>query len=461
MICDKITYKKQDILTIYHKGLDDSVKDRSIKTSTKIGRYNLVFSETYVDDSAIENIKDYTYKEEGLLPPRAAMNPYGDSACANMIHYTYTNKPDSLFSFDGSYYSIKLPTNIFLEISEFIKKYTGIDIQTTPMICGDILVYKNIERNFRANKTTGIILENLPANALIIINFKSNNTIVSSKVIKLSEDTKKLEVNSDKTWKSHDIQIFKDEELIYYQRDVAYIRHITLKSKIKSTGKSVQLSKIGTSYVETRESSLSASEIGEPIDKFEEIMNTSNNKIKRFIKTEHPDDKVVFIKHNELDKAKQYIIDIFEKAKDEIWIFDPYFTDSNEISKIIDWLKIFTISNRSKKNIVFYCDPQKKKTLCINDFIAKIKSDTDLAEIIRVQKLLNITCYQVALPIHDRFILVKNDNEYFGLSIGTSFNSLERNCFCIHKLSHASSKFILNELINWMSNGNILDDEEV
>lgn len=459
MICDRISYKKQDILTIYHKHLDDNIKERNIRITKKIGRYNIVFTETYVDDSAIQSIRNYYCQEEGVLPPRAAMNPYGDCACAYMMHYCFMSKPNSLFTFDGNCYSIKLTTDVFLEISKFIKKYTGIDIINIPMICGDILVYENTERNFRANKTKGIILKNLPANTLVIVNFKYGDTIVSSKVVKLNKEIETIEVNSDKSWESHDIQIFNGEELIFYQKDVSYIRHITLRSSITSVGKSVQLNKIGTSYTAMKESSFSTSEIGEPIDKIEEVINTSNAKIRRFIRTEHPDDKVILIKHNELDKVKKYIIDIFENAKDEIWIFDPYFTDSSEISKTIDWLKILAISNNSKKHIVFVSD--KKKKLGINDFFLEIKKDADLAEIIRVQKHLNMVCYQISSSIHDRFILAKNNNDYFGLSIGTSFNSLERNFFCIHKLSHFSSKLILNELTAWMREGNILDEKEI
>lgn len=46
MICDKVIYGGQTILTIYHLGLDKDVPKRRIEKTEKIGRYSLKFIET-------------------------------------------------------------------------------------------------------------------------------------------------------------------------------------------------------------------------------------------------------------------------------------------------------------------------------------------------------------------------------------------------------------------------------
>ena len=458
MICDKVIYKGEEILTVYHKGHDENIKERIIKKQTKIGRYNLIFIEKYVDDIELENIKDHSYTEEGLLPPDTKMNPYSGPVCANMIHYIYRNKPSCLFTFNDNHYSIKVPVADFLKISKFVKKYTGLDIELTPMILGDTLIYNSTEQTFKTNKDNELILEELPANSTVIIHFKNDDTIVSSKVLNFNKDTEKLVISSDRPWKSHDIEIFNNGELIYYHNDIVYIRRINLSFVMKNEGKTVRLSKIGKTYSAKKETQFSTSCIGEPANEIEEIISKSNNNIRNFLKAENPDDQVFFIKPNELDKVIDLITDICEKAIEEIWIFDPYFTDVDGLSKVFDWLKILINSNSSKRHIVFYSN---NNTLSAKDFVFKIIIDQGLNEFIRIKKSLGITCHQVKSPIHDRFILVKNNTEYMGLSIGTSFNSLERNHYCIHKLSHSATKTILNDLINWMNLGNVLSETEV
>lgn len=79
----------------------------------------------------------------------------------------------------------------------------------------------------------------------------------------------------------------------------------------------------------------------------------------------------------------------------------------------------------------------------------------------RNKRDLKIHLYQVTSSIHDRFIIIKNNDEFSGLSIGTSFNSLERNHYCIHKLSHAAAKIIFYDLLLWMGDKKIELKEEI
>ena len=52
-------------------------------------------------------------------------------------------------------------------------------------------------------------------------------------------------------------------------------------------------------------------------------------------------------------------------------------------------------------------------------------------------------------------MLVRNETLFYGLNIGTSFNSLERNHYCINKLNSNTAKTILTELTGWLNLGNI------
>lgn len=458
MICDKVTFKGQVLLTIFHKGFDDNRK-YNIKKSEKIGRYNLIFTETFIEDEKV-TIENWSLKEEGLIEPGCSKNPYGDAACAYMIHYSYVNKPSSIYTFKDKKYILKVSIDDFLSICEFIKKYTGMDIKSNPMFGGDIFIFECNECNYKHNRSNGIILENVPANSTIIVHFKKSNAIVSSKILKTEFETEKLDISSDELWNSHDIEIFNENELIYYQKDISYMMNISLQLQIKGNGKRVKLNKIGTEYTIENKGFNETSLIGKPIDEYVEILQDSSQKIINDIKLERPDDQVFFIKPGELYKATKLIGQALESAKDELWLFDSYFTDKNGISKILDWLRIIANCSAKSKNIVFYCT-DSNSSLNIREIKSEMNKDSILSGILRNQKGVNIHFYQVKSPIHDRFVLIKNNNEYGGISIGTSFNSLERNHYCISKLTHSASKIIFNELISWLRDGNIISEKEV
>lgn len=460
MICDRVTFRGQTLLTIYHQGIDNNALKRYVNRTQKIGRYNLIFIETYVEDKEIENIKDWIYKEEGLLEPGSSKNPYGNAVCAYMYHYGYANKPSCIYSFKNHKYSLKISADDFLCICEFIKKYTGIDIESNPMFCGDVFIFKCNEFNQKCKKNDGIVLENIPANSIVIVHFKNGDLIISSKIVKVEYETDNLEIISDKPWVSHDIEIFNGKELIYFRRDISYIRRISLRTTIKGINKIVKLNNIASEYTIEKDSESHTSHIGEPIDKFMETFQTSAFEIKKFIKSEKPDDQVFFIKPKEISMAMKLIVHALESAQDELWIFDSYFTDKNGIGQILDWLRIVVNCQARFKNIVFYCnDPNK--TLNTDEIKSKMEKDEVLSETYRSINKFGIHFYQVKSPIHDRFVLINNNKKFFGLSIGTSFNSLDRNYYCISKLSHSASKIIYNELIQWMKNDNIVSDEEV
>lgn len=461
MVCDKITYKGHVILTIYHQNIDDNVLNRQLTRTEKIGKYKLTFTETFVQDIKKEDLLNYTVKEEGLLEPSLPQNPYGCEACAYMVHYIFANKPKSIFCDEEKLCSLKISVDEFLAICKFIKKYTGIDIKEKPMVLGDIFIFKCYECNYKCNQNNSIVLGGLPNDSTIIMHFRNDGLIVSSKIIKIDSATKELVISSDKSWDSHDIEIVIGDKTVYLQKNISYIRCVSLNVSTRSIDNSIKLEKIGTMHTTIKEHLVETSHIGEPINEFIKKQNKSSQTIKNLIEREHPDDQVLFIKPNELSIAKDLIVPTIESAKDELWIFDSYLTENDAIDKTIDWLRIISICCVDSSNFVFYYNHNKISNLTMNDFLYKIKNDNEIKKVLASKKRLGMHFYQVASPIHDRFVLVKNGDEFHGLSIGTSFNSLERNHYCVHKLSHAASKKIFLELTEWIDNGNLVIKKEI
>lgn len=460
MVCDKITFKGYVILTVYHKGFVAELEERFICKKEKMGRFNLVFTETVVENAEIDNICGWSLKEEGLVAPDSNKNPYCDSACAYIVHYSYANKPSCIYSFENSMYSLNLSINDFLHICEFTKKYTGIDLQENPMYFGDVFVCECSDLDFKCTKSNSVIINNLPANSTVIIHFKNKGKIVSSKKQKSYSDTDELEICSNMPWDCHDIEVFAGDDLIYYRTDLAYMRNMSFQMNIRGQCEKIKLNKIGTEYIVERESQGQRYSIGERLDEYEELLQNSTWEITRKIKAEKPDDQVFFIKPGELDKATKLIFPAFDEIKDELWVFDSYFTDRNGITTIMDWIRIIAHCKARVKNIVFYCTAPNK-ALNAEKIKTEVQNDSVLKAFLRSQGNIGINFLQVKSPIHDRFIISKKDDKFSGLSVGTSLNSLERNHYCISKLSSSASKIIYTELVLWMKNGNILEVESV
>ena len=458
MIKDEVIYKGQVILTVYHCGISDSLSDRNVKRNKKIGRYNILFKETLAD--FIDNENAWVQKEDGILKPLSPLNPYSDSVCANMTRYCYFNKPESIFKLDNDKYSFKIPVKDFCSIAEFIKEYIGMNIRKKPMALGDVFVFEPRELKYRSNEKESVIIENPPADSLIVIHFKMNDIIVSSQCIKTDNDKNDVEIECNKTWNNHDIEVFQNEQLIYHNTGITYIREFNLQMTLKTPGKPVKLSKIGTNHVPDRISSENVIHWGKQPEYYSGIFKKSELELTKQIEQEQPDDRVIFIKPNQCAEVNKIIVNEIESANDSIWLFDSYFSDMDGIGYSFDWLRIIANCKAKSKNIVFFCN-NEEKALSINGLINRINNDVDLGFYKRDNKTIGIKLYQTQFPIHDRFLLVENSTGYSGLIIGTSFNSLYDNYYCISRLSYAASKNILEELKSWLNDGNVISYKEL
>jgi len=461
MICDKIIYGGQVLLTIYHQGFDDEINGRRLKIVEKVGSNNLIFTETLVSDDEIVNINDWLTKEEGLLTPGSTKNPYGEAACAYMVHYKYANKPSRIFNFSGDRYLLRISVDELIQINMFVKKYTGLDIEKNPMYYGDIFIYRSYTINYHANKEEGITVENLPAGSTVIVRFKKHDAIVSTKIVRINHETEETEIKSDKPWTYHDIEIYFDDVLVYYRKDLSYIRRMQISMKLSEPKKRIRLNKIADNYAFERKGSSHVSKIGDPPDEYEEMMNTSAFEINKRLNAEKPDEQVIFMKPGEIQKAIDLIGNVMQTASDSIWVFDSYFTDVNGIKGMLDWIHILANCQAQVKNVVFY-SKGPNNALDIEALKKEIEREPELSIMLRTRKALGIHFYQTKYPIHDRFVLTETDKIYSGLAIGTSFNSLGDHYYCISKLSHKASVTIWGELKSWMiDSNNLLKDAEV
>ena len=459
MICNEIILGGTSILKIYHKDFNDA-SDRKILHNKKIGRFNLEFRQYNVSDKQLENISGFISKHEGLLQPNICPNPYGDRVCATMTHYVFDEKPSKIFKTKEDTYALKISIQDFIEITEFTEKYTGIKIKNEPMLFGDILVFSFCNIDIKATKNNGITVSNISANATnIAVCFKNNDLIVHGELAPIPLGSSHIDINCKEKWNNHDICIFENEKLVYLSGNLSYFMGFNIGVRI-STDKEIPLNTIGDKYRISEYSSETISSSAKKADAPTELIQRAKQQVIRLIENEKIDTQITFIQPGEMDKALGLIGKTLESAKYDLWIYDAYFTDKTEISKSLDWLKIIANCKANNKNIVFFTR-DVDKCLDIAGIQNEIDNDSYLQDIIRINGKLGISFHQTKSPIHDRFILIQNQSSFDGLIIGTSFNSLDRNHYCLIKLTGNSAKNIFTELQNWLKASNIINSLEV
>lgn len=459
MVCDKITYGRQTLLTLYHQGFS-TLEARKIKE--KVGRFNLIFEENECPDDDLPIPAGWFMKEEGLVFQDSPMNPYGPEACARVEHYCYALKPLRLFRMtpSKSEYRLAIPVEDFLQIEEFVKKYTGFPITKNPMYYGDVFIYQPYLRCYHAKQAEGIVVEHLPANAMVVVRFQRNSMVVASKIVHTSEPAERVEILAGAPWDYHDIEIYADDRLIFCQKDISYVRKIHLTLNIDGGKEKVRLDKIAEAYQIDRPDSVETINIGYDPNSIEETLSWSNCAIMRKLDAERPDPSCTFICPGEMDRAVELIGKTMESALDRLWVFDSYFTDRDSLGKTMDWLRIITRCHAKEKNIVFFAK-SAEKALRVDEFVEKIRADHELARFMRGREQLGLRLYQTISPIHDRFVFTGSEDTISGLALGTSFNSLDKNHYCIFRLSGHAAKTIWSGLCTWMGNGNIVSKQEV
>lgn len=462
MVRDTISYAGEVILTIYHKGFDNELNQRKIRKSEKIGRYNIVFEEEIVQDNIVDEIVDWDKKIEGFLNTIDIMNPYREKACAFMRQYCYFNKSKKIFLFQHGEYKLNISTGVFNKIILFTKRYTGLDLSTQSMCFGDIFVYENYQVNIRAIGEEGIRIEaeNFPLK--IIVNFKINDIVVCSKIKTIQEDNKsEMNILSDCSWDNVDVQIYQGNKLIYLNQNISFIQRVVLNMIIAGSDEKIKLNKLGEDLVIQTEAYSSQSNIGMKLKKIENSIANSNFFImQKLLEDGETNNDFLFIAPNELEKAKNYIVNILRSATDEIWIFDPYFSSPKEKVIPMDWIRILSYCKAPRKNIIFF-KKENSTALSVKEFVNDSLEDYVIMRSRIKRNVIGINFYELNTYIHDRFIFVVSDEKILGYTIGTSLNSLHKNYYCINTLDSVSSNNIFNELKKLLDDVNIIDSASI
>ncbi|MBK5502781.1 hypothetical protein [Peribacillus sp. TH14] len=460
MILNRVLFAREAIITILHRGFDNDCNlQGNIYIKKKLGRYNLVFEQSIVNDEILDNLNHVVFIEEGFLNPKHELNPYSQSKCTFMRRFVSSSKPKKIIKALEDKFELKLSLKDLLIINEFIKKYTGLDLNRNPILYGDTLLYEPISVSFKPNHLNGITFNNLEKDSIVIVKFKNKDIIVSSHLKVIESFTSELEINPSEEWKSLDIEIFKNNRLVYFNYNLSYISTVHLSMGMASRSKRIKLNELDDFFELQNDPSKHEMIIGEAVDKLEELFWKSNNQMRQKLLKEQEKENITFIKPGETKKSIEIISKYLQESQDEFWVFDPYFTDKNRFNKTLDWLRIFYECSSQPKNIVFFCKDEDKAY----DFVTikeAIKQDSVLKRIVK-KGILNLNFIQISSPIHDRFILGRNKNTFSGLTIGTSLNSIDSNHFCINILNHSAAKKILGELNDYINEGNLVGSCEI
>ncbi|MED4531504.1 hypothetical protein [Metabacillus fastidiosus] len=456
MIINRVSYAGEFLITVLHGGIEDedySYERKIIKE--KINRNNLVFEQFIVNDDVLNNLGLIIATEEGFLTPNDDLNIYSGNVCARMIRYVSGVKPSKIIKTLENKFEFKLSTEIVIKINEFIKKYTGIDLNANPIFYGDTFIFEPIELDFSKNDRNGINIKNIEMNSQVIIKFKRNGLIVHTHKRAFETDMLEIEMNSDVEWTSFDIEVYRNNELIYFNYDISYIESINLTMNVVNRPKNVKLNQLASSFEIPSEPSTSEIMVGEELNFIEELYSKSNFEMSRQIKLVQEEGNITFIKPGETSLALKMITNFLNKSFKELWIFDPYFTDKSRFTKTLDWLRIFFELPSRKINIVYYCKSEDK-AFDSNSIKAALIQDPVIDRTFK-NKTISCTFIETNSPIHDRFILGElGNNKFSGMTIGTSLNSVDSNHFCINYINHTSTKSIFNELNNYLNDGNIV-----
>lgn len=455
MIKNTITYKNKNILTLYHQGFPN--ENLTLKHSRKdlIRKNRIIFTEEYVSDDEWNNLTGYAWEESALLTPKEKYNPYSNKACANMVHRIYPNKPSVIWKKDGT----TIIEDDLGEILTFIQKYTGMNLKEYPVFLGDVFLFSPSEFKYHSNEDNSIIFYKLKAGMKIIVHFKNQHNILQSKTIDITTDTEELEITSECNWNNYDVEIYKNNSLIYINKDISYIRCINLSFSIAGRKKRIPLTTLQEYYELEQQKHFEKSIIGTPPKQVQESLDEMNKMLVRKINNLKVSDDFLFVQPGELSIAMKKITDIIFRAINELWLIDSYFTDKGSgLQQMTDWLRLIVNSHAVSKNIIFYCN-NENKALNATQLKNHIKNDPIILDTIKSRQTGGIQLFQTKSAIHDRFLIIRNGDEYLGLSIGTSFNSLNSNHYCIHALAHKEAKEVLESLYTWMKT-NVIGREE-
>lgn len=451
MICDKIIFDNETIITIYHSGFSDEKNTNKKKISDTIDGKEITFLEYY--EPSDKALNDKNLFEKGFLDTKSKYNVYRDgSNCAKYKRFS-GKLPCSIYDLTEDTPKLKLSLEHLDMIFEFIKKYTNLDMAQDITLFGDILVLEPRKLTIKSENECQIIsFENLETDMLITVNFYNSNATITLSIVETICASGTFKIEAPKDWSYIDISVFKDNKLYYKNSCVSFIKDFVLNTSMTST-KNIQLKKFGleetitTNYTEKIRVGNNTS--------YKKSNNDKLHNIQKQINIYYENKRIIFFKPNEEKKGLKELSSIFSNAKDELWIIDSYFSYNNKIGYPQDILKLIIESSAKSKYVVFFSNNESE----IENLDKSLLNDEEINRILTYKKL-NISFKQTNMAIHDRFIISKSQDSVSVYAIGTSFNSLVNNYYCLIKLGNADSQLIYDKLKDLIMDENFCKTKE-
>lgn len=451
MICDKIIFDNETIITIYHSGFSDEKNTNKKKISDTIDGKEITFLEYY--EPSDKALNDENLFEKGFLDTKSKYNVYRDgSNCAKYKRFS-GELPCSIYDLTENTPKLKLSLEHLDMIFEFIKKYTNLDMAQDITLFGDILVLEPRKLTIKSENECQIIsFENLETDMLITVNFYNSNATITLSIVETICASGTFKIEAPKDWSYIDISVFKDNKLYYKNSCVSFIKDFVLNTSMTST-KNIQLKKFGleetitTNYTEKIRVGNNTS--------YKKSNNDKLHNIQKQINIYYENKRIIFFKPNEEKKVLKELSSIFSNAKDELWIIDSYFSYNNKIGYPQDILKLIIESSAKSKYVVFFSNNESE----IENLDKSLLNDEEINRILTYKKL-NISFKQTNMAIHDRFIISKSQDSVSVYAIGTSFNSLVNNYYCLIKLGNADSQLIYDKLKDLIMDKNFCKTKE-
>lgn len=457
MIENRIVFDGEEILCVYHKGVDDFVTVNHEEHTTLDGKL-LEFIEQKVDSDIVLNKVSSLASIQGVLSTGEDLNPYGHRASAHCSHYIVTKKPSFLFYSDAF---TSNDANVLVELFDFINTYCGLQFKKYPLHLGDIFIFEPIPVEGRGNEVDGVdglTLTNPPVDSMLIVHFKSYDDlgdteyIVDTAIINVESGNKSINISSEHPWQSFDIFIYREGKLIYKSIDKSIVRSIHMVIDIQCEPVGLSLKRLGETVIQ------------QPSEKFFIAGKMIEPKLLRAYNKQIVDNVVLYAdgvnkilycgSDEDIQIEKDYIIRQLNSAADEIVICDSYFTDhrnDKDEDKIFEWLAIIANMSAKSKTIVFYVTRKNgiNRAFTADALLRNIPLHRAVANYYRNHNnSLGIRCIETKIPIHDRFIFTRTDKDVQCLVVGTSFNSLGENFHCIHQYTGTTAKSLYESIMN-------------
>lgn len=458
MIEDRIVFDGEEILCIYHKGIDDFATINHREHITLDGKL-LEFIERNVDSDVVLNKVSSLASIQGVLSTGEDLNPYGDMASAHCSHYIVANKPSFLLYSDAF---TSNDANVLVELFDFINTYCGLQFKKYPLHLGDIFIFEPTLVEVRGNEVDGVdglTLTNLPIDSTLIVHFKSYDDlgdteyIVDTAIVNVERTYTCINVSSEHPWQSFDIFVYREGKLIYKSIDKSIVRSIHMAIDIQREPVDLSLKRLGKTIIQQRSEKESFT-VGKMIEP--KLLRAYNKQIIDNVAL-YADgvNKILYGGNDEdIQIEKDYIIRQLEHADDEIVICDSYFTDyrdDKDKDKIFEWLAILANMSAKSKTIVFYVTRKNgiNRAFTADELLRNISLHRAVANYYRNHNnSLGICCIETKIPIHDRFIFTRTDKDVQCLVVGTSFNSLGENFHCIHQYTGTTAKSLYESIMN-------------